>query len=218
MSVISYIKEHPAKVAVGVFVIGILYLLLRHRSGTTVVAGSTGPTPDDVQSATAIQVAQIQAQTQTNQTNAAAQVASQNIGAEVAIANLQANYQTNNATLQNDTARILAGFQAQTTQLVSTLQAQVANTQTSANVAINKQNTDALVTVATAPYNAQLLLAQNQAALEATQITSLRTVITNALPAFPSDTILQGQATRDNFAGHDQAYLAAVQSLSAAIH
>lgn len=140
MKIFSYIKEHPGKIAVGVFVVGILWLLLRSKgSSQPTVITAMGQTQNDVQAATALQVAQLQATQADKQTQAQASVAAQGIAAELEKVKLQASYANNAATLQADTAKFLANkqfevFQLQNSNAVSTLQAQI-NTITTSDAA-----------------------------------------------------------------------------------
>ncbi len=154
MNIIHYIKEHPGKTAVGVFVVGILYLFLRRNgsgAGQTVV--TAGPTATDVQFGTQLQIAQLQAQQAGNQTQAAANVESQKIGADVTIAGYEAAYQTNAATLQADTAKYIASLQSGVTLGVSTLQAQVSENQTNAQLEAFKDASANALAIASLPYS-----------------------------------------------------------------
>lgn len=182
----DFIKAHPFGVAFSVFIIG-LYFALRSRSApASADAGNyyqqtSNAQAAEIQAGTQLQAIQLQAQTESNKTNAEANVAMQQIAGQVTIANLQSQVAINNNNQQAAVQTHADDLSAQTTQLVSSLQAQVANAQTTASVTeaqiqatayttINAQNTAAQIAIASAPYqSADYIAMLNEKAYEASQ-------------------------------------------------
>jgi len=186
----EWVKTHPVYIVGGVGAIILFYVLYSNMSGTsdqTIVAGSAPPTDAEVQSAAAVQIAQLQAGAATNQLGAQLQAVQSNNATGIAIAQLQAtssNYQVEQAanvqelgiTTQGQVQ--LAGITAQTTiaQYQATVQqhaddlaasVQIANAATYAAIAASQSATDqARITAATtlglAPYQAAVQLGEQQ--------------------------------------------------------
>lgn len=167
---VEWIKHHPLESGGIVFAAGILYLIL-HRTSSAGTTGTSTSASDvaTIQADAAVQAAQIQAQSQANQFNAAAGVQNNQTAAQVSIATIAGQVQTNNDTLAAQTSQVIAG-----------LQAQVANYSTAASVQINGQNDSTLEAVALAPYQLQEAeIAAQAGSLSAQQLATINGEIAN---------------------------------------
>lgn len=130
MDVVGYVKGHPY--TIGALVIGgiVVFVLIRRASGgTTVVAGSSGPSDAQLASSTNLALAQISAGVADNQTNgelAAAKIQA-DLGGQVA------GYQYQLGVLQTD-----AGKDVSLATITANLQALLSNNDTA--LSISKDN------------------------------------------------------------------------------
>lgn len=158
MSVIAYVKEHPYRIAGGVFVLGILYLLIRPKKSVSNVS-VLDPISAQTAGGNALQAASLQAAAQNFSTQTAGQVQMTQISAALDALKDRDAASLSALTVQSDTAKTIAGLQASVYGLTSNLSAQVAqganDNQTKVQLAQIASNT----TVATTPINAQLDIA-----------------------------------------------------------
>lgn len=152
MAIKEFIEKHPYAIAASVMGIGLLYLLLSSGSSSAATSSGNGLSSDEVAANTALQEAQLQANQQSSQVQASANVAIAGQNTQLAEYQIQAATTENVTSSNNNSNEILAQLSAQTSQLIATLQAQVADTTTAAGVATTQINDNALVTVALAPY------------------------------------------------------------------
>jgi hypothetical protein len=136
MSIMSTVKEHPYMVAVGVFVAGVLLVIIMFSGNGQEAAPQ--PVVDDtgaIQANAAITTAQIQAQVQSNAIAADLQGRLADTAASREIALAQVAGDKDATTLQAEVARLQVQAQAQTEQQIATLSAQVSNNQIAAQTA-----------------------------------------------------------------------------------
>lgn len=126
---IEWLKSHPKLVIGGAIGFIILVYLLNHSSSSSTTSSDGSTT--DVQAATALQTAQLQANQAANQTAAAVQANSDTLAAQQNIASLQYQYQTTHDQLAAGVA---------TSQINADQQVQSLLGQLSADVQINGQN------------------------------------------------------------------------------
>lgn len=167
---ITFVKEHPAGIAGGVFALVVLYLIARRNSAPAAqqYANPNAVSPDvQVASINAgAQLSAIQSQAAEKQFEVAAQqdIANKQVAASVTVAQLQAQTGMNANNLTAQTAQILAGFQTQTQQVVATLQAQVENNKTAAATAQTASNNATFSSINASNVQAQTSIANTNAA------------------------------------------------------
>jgi hypothetical protein len=159
----NWMQSHPWATGGIIFGIGTLYVLYVNSGSSSSNTSSSGMSSQEA----ALAAATEQYQTQLSASGIAADVENNKTSASVTIAGLEAT-----------TAQQYNTLSAQTSQIIAGLQASVADTQTAANVAVNKDNTDAMVKIALAPYQ----LAEDEYNSTASKVISnLENGITSAL-------------------------------------
>lgn len=216
----EFVKAHPYGTAAAVFVVGILWILLRRKSpqqGQSTMgydyAAVLNANAASVQAGNELQAITLQSNAKIREIQAQQDIATQQIAGEVEVAKLQSQVALNNNTLQADVAKQLALLQSQTTLGVSTLQAQVAQAQTQAEVTkaqiaatqfttVNAQNTAAT----TAIVQSNNATTQNIVATTTQQI-GVNGII-HTLPQNSIETALRGEGYQGAFgAGGADAFL-----------
>jgi len=169
---IEFIKEHPVGVGVGVFAVGVAFLLLRSGGGNS-QAPIVMSNASAVEAGSQLAVAQMAASAQVNSVNQQAAVASQKIAADLELGKLQAltvnntvnmnaDVQKQANTLNYNLAYYKTGLDAKSNDLESTLTAQVSMAGIAADVEKYKTGVNAQVSIASLSTNLQALLAGYQ--------------------------------------------------------
>lgn len=161
---LEFIKNHPVGIAVTLGLIVAAYIILGNRGSGDAPQGVSyiGPDASAVQAGTQLQMAQISAQRDANIASTQAAVASKQIDVQQIIAGFASQNTLAGINATRDIELGKAELEAETTQSISLLQAQVYENQTAAQTAQATINANAYVAIATAPYNAQYLLAQQE--------------------------------------------------------
>ena len=216
----TFVSDHPYGTALGVFAVGLLFLLI-FRKKPAPVQDSGGFNYAQLADAQAAEVAannqlaaiQVQAQQNALQVRAQENVASQEIAANVAIETLRSQTAGNANLIAGETAQRIAELQANVANTQSSLQASIANAQTQAQIraaeiqaaqytTLNAQNTSTYAQV-TANNNQTL---ENVVAATTQQI-GVNGII-HTLPQNSVETALRGAGYTGAFgAGGADAYL-----------
>lgn len=151
------IKQHPFMVAGGIFVVGIIFILIRASRGgsSTTAVDTSGLTQSDVAAGVALQSAQLQSQTQIQQATIAADAQAQHDAMTLSIAQLQANSVDNNNIIAGNVSLAQIQAQQETTDTANSLNAKVAMQTLSTQQAEQQNQLTALTQI-----NTQSLLTQ----------------------------------------------------------
>lgn len=167
----EWIKSHPVYVIGGIGALVVVYLLLSSRGSTAaqqqVVTGPQQPSDAAVQSAAAVQTAQLQLSAQNNQLQAQLAATQSNNATAVTIAGLQgrvAQYQTEQAANVQE-----AGISAQKDVSLAGVQSQQAIASYAAQTQQHQDDLAAQVQIANAATYAQIASLQTQATTAQTQ-------------------------------------------------
>lgn len=162
MEIKKIVTDHPYLSALGVFVLGIVLVVIFMSDDEAPSEGGVVATmadPNQVAANTQLAMAQLESQAQINAINAQAGVSNQQTAAGIQIAQIQAQSQYNANTLAADVAKSQIAAQADTQKLVSTLSAQVAQGQTQAALMATSINADVQKAIAQMTADTQTKLA-----------------------------------------------------------
>ncbi len=204
----GFFARHPIASGVGgIILLFLLYRMFSGGGGSSQTATSGGLDPNAIAAATALQQSQLQANAQTQQYQLAAQAQNAQIAGQVQVASMQQQLGlaqiaagSTAATQQTQAAVDIAGMQAQSTNLASTLAAQVqqaglnsqvqvaniaanvTNTQTGAMVQMNQANQNTIQAIT----GIQAGVVNNQTAVQMAQVQNAGqfTVAKNLSPCF----------------------------------
>lgn len=205
----TFVSDHPYGTAIGVFVVGVLVILLFRRApavqdsqGGFNYAALADAQAAEVAANNQLQAIQVQAQQAAFQTQAAENVAVQEIAAQVAIETLRSQTTGNANAIAGQTAQRIAELQAGALETQSTLQASIENARTNAQIKLAEIQATQFTTI-----NAQNTATQQNIVNTLTQQVGINGII-HTSPANNVETSLRGEGYTGAFgAGGGTAFL-----------